>query len=211
MFAGGNGRAVRAARCERHQQVLARTDRAAQRLTVRPPAVARRGGVLERPAADVNGGRAAIEQFHVVVGVSGSGIPAAPIQLADHDRTVARLRRGRADVRGAWSGDRLKVGRRVAGAARSIGTPLVRLFGAVAASVLVDLRLAIVQQREQHGLVGIVGVVDEGVAEVRRRERSIRSENPTRARRRAPPRRRRSAARLPRRRSRRPRPRRLRA
>ena len=90
----------RSARRQRDQEVLTGSDRSSQRLFAEIPAASCRRRVLQRPAADVDRGRAAVVQLDVIVLIRGAGVASAAIELADHDHAVAWLRRGRAGVCG---------------------------------------------------------------------------------------------------------------
>src|SRR5581483_9489139 len=80
---GRERRADGGGRRELHEVVAAGRDRPGERRLLPRRAGCRR--VLHRPAADVDGGRAAIQELDVVVRVRGTGVAAARVDLTDDD------------------------------------------------------------------------------------------------------------------------------
>ena len=76
-------------------------------------------------------------------------------------------------VRYARGGRELRIGVGVARAAGAVRAALDWSRCPVAGAVFVHLRLAGVQQHQQPGVVGIVGVVDDGVDEIGCRDRRV--------------------------------------
>ncbi len=169
MFAGGRAAPFAPPDASADQVVLAGADRSAERLPVGIPAAAGRRRVLQRPAAEVDCGRAAVVQLDVVVLIRGAGVAAAAIELADHDRAVARLRRRRTGVRARResacpAGRSTCCGRRPrrwGSAGSTASAPLPPPFS-------LTCGCPAIQQREQSRIVRIVGVVDDGVLQIRR-------------------------------------------
>src|SRR5262249_50909166 len=81
---------VCAARRELDEEILARSDRATERLLVGPTRT-RRGGVLQRPAGEIEGNTGRVVELDVIVGKRGAGISTTTVELTD-DEMVHRRR-----------------------------------------------------------------------------------------------------------------------
>ena len=108
----------------------------------------------------------------VVLGGDGEAIERArrsrPLDGEDLER--------RTGVDGVGSGDVLQISVGVAATPDAVRAALVRVVVLVAGAPLVDLGLAGVEQRQQAGVVGIGGVVDQGVDQVSGRDRGANGE-----------------------------------